>query len=469
MNAIPSAYIIPSGTITLSESGTFDVTSYASADVTVTGGDPLVEWYKDVALNSRVLDVANYNSSVLSSALAACSNIYSYAFNGRKFSGSFAFPNVTTIAEHAFGSIGSITDTGSEATFSFPLCSVVQSNAFDLYTYPFKIYFSSALTGAGLEHSAFYNCYRLNEVHMPNVTSISANYLFYRCSSLSAINLQNLEKIEAQGVFQGAGLYEVSFSKLSAISYGFNFASCQKLREINLSLITELSGQQTFANNLVLTTISLPNLSIINGYSMFASCSTLSYVILPALTKISANGTQCFGNCSGLISAEFPQLSMVIAAGMFSSCSNLLTVSLPRLQSISASNMFSSCRRLQAINLPSYEYTAVTSNMFFTCYSLSTVSFPKTSKLSGVSMFRSCYQLVSIFLLGSSLTALGNTISSMFFSTPVSTYSTAAGRWASIFVPSSLLASYKAATNWTTVSSKIFAYEDYFDAEGNPK
>jgi hypothetical protein len=85
-----------------------------------------------------------------------------------------------------------------------------------------------------------------------------------------------------------------------------------------------------------------------------------------------------------------------------------------------------------------------------------------------VMAFSSCSMLISVFLTGSSMCALGMPVSSMFAGSPVSTTSSYAGRYASIFVPSSLLANYKAATNWATISSKIVAYEDYFDAQGNP-
>ena len=59
--------------------------------------------------------------------------------------------------------------------------------------------------------------------------------------------------------------------------------------------------------------------------------------------------------------------------------------------------------------------------------------------------------------MGSSVCQLLN--SSAFYSTPIGGYSAEAGTYGSIYVPSSLVASYKAATNWTYFSSRIVAYD----------
>jgi hypothetical protein len=45
--------------------------------------------------------------------------------------------------------------------------------------------------------------------------------------------------------------------------------------------------------------------------------------------------------------------------------------------------------------------------------------------------------------------------SNAFSSTPIGGYSTSAGTYGSIYVPTSLLTSYKNATNWTYFSSRF--------------
>ena len=59
---------------------------------------------------------------------------------------------------------------------------------------------------------------------------------------------------------------------------------------------------------------------------------------------------------------------------------------------------------------------------------------------------------MSLYLLGSSLVILSN--KNAFSGTPMS-LSTYTGSFGSIYVPASLLASYKAATNWTTYSKRF--------------
>ena len=137
------------------------------------------------------------------------------------------------------------------------------------------------------------------------------------------------------------------------------------------------------------------------------------------------------------------------------------------LITISNASMFYGCTSLISIGFPVLT-AAYTQDGFANCTALTTINFSALTTMSGLRMYSKCYNLTSIILLGSSVCTLGNTIASMFYSTPISTYSTSAGRFGSVFVPRSLVASYKAATNWTTISSKIVAYEDYFDSNGNP-
>ena len=66
--------------------------------------------------------------------------------------------------------------------------------------------------------------------------------------------------------------------------------------------------------------------------------------------------------------------------------------------------------------------------------------------------------LESLYLLGSGVKALRNT--TVFTSTPISTYTTSLGHNGSIFVPASLLTSYKAAANWSVYSARFVGLTD---------
>jgi hypothetical protein len=76
-------------------------------------------------------------------------------------------------------------------------------------------------------------------------------------------------------------------------------------------------------------------------------------------------------------------------------------------------------------------------------------------KLIGSYAFRSCYKLVSLYLTG--VTAVPTLSASAFVSTPIGGYTASAGKYGSIYVPSSLVASFKAAANWSSVSARIVA------------
>ena len=111
---------------------------------------------------------------------------------------------------------------------------------------------------------------------------------------------------------------------------------------------------------------------------------------------------------------------------------------------------FYECYSLTTASFP--KVTSIGGYAFCYCGRLTTVSFPKVTTIGGYA-FNRCYNLKSLYLTGSSLCKLSN--SNAFTSTPIGGYSTSAGTYGSIYVPASLLNSYKTATNWTYFSSRF--------------
>lgn len=96
--------------------------------------------------------------------------------------------------------------------------------------------------------------------------------------------------------------------------------------------------------------------------------------------------------------------------------------------------------------------TSIGSYAFYYCTKLTTASFPVATTIASYA-FRSCYHLKSLYLTGSSICTLSH--SNAFSSTPIGGYSISARTYGSIYVPASLLASYKTATNWAYFSSRF--------------
>ena len=164
--------------------------------------------------------------------------------------------------------------------------------------------------------------------------------------------------------------------------------------------------------------------------------------------RVNAIGNYAFTSCTSLTTVSFP-VATFIGGSAFTRCYRLTTASFPAATFI-GNYAFSSCFSLTTASFP--VATSIGSYAFSNCFSLATVSFPVATSIGG-SAFTRCYNLISLYLTGSSLCALS--ASAAFTSTPIGGYSTSAGRYGSIFVPASLLASYKAATNWAYFSSRF--------------
>jgi hypothetical protein len=166
-----------------------------------------------------------------------------------------------------------------------------------------------------------------------------------------------------------------------------------------------------------------------------------------------ANFTLCqqiwdyaFGLCSKLSSINFPQCSYM-AKGAFINCYALTSAIFPNCSHIGEA-AFESCSSLTNISFPSC--TTIERDAFAMCYNLTNFSFPKCKTID-MWAFNACSKLESIYLGASTVCKLSH--SNAFSKTGIGSNK------GSIFVPSSLVASYKKASDWSYFSNRIFSYE----------
>lgn len=154
--------------------------------------------------------------------------------------------------------------------------------------------------------------------------------------------------------------------------------------------------------------------------------SSIDALIDGSMTEINSNATRIRANAfetySALASANFP-LATEVGANAFSGCNHLASISFPSLTTIS-NGAFMSCSSLTSVDFPSV--TSIASNAFASASNLTTIILRNTE---GVCTLNA-----------------GNAIPSNV---------------TSIYVPDALVDSYKSATYWSNIASKIKPLSEY--------
>jgi hypothetical protein len=233
-------------------------------------------------------------------------------------------------------------------------------------------------------------------------------------------------------------LTSASFSKCKSIGTSA-FAYCSKLSTIDLPLCQPIGGYACQGCS-SLNTANFPSCTSL-GASAFISCSQLTEINFPVCASV---GTCTFSGCSQLLTAAFPECTYV-ASYAFRYCSQLSEINLSKCTSMGYS-AFEHCESLTTISLPTCQI--VGNYAFNYCIALSTISLPVCSSI-GAYAFSNCNQLSKIYLGASSVCSI--TTSSVFCYTKIGSKS------GSIFVPSSLVATYKTAKAWSFFSNRIYS------------
>ena len=170
--------------------------------------------------------------------------------------------------------------------------------------------------------------------------------------------------------------------------------------------------------------VDIPTRNLFSGSKIFS-------IDLPNLKTIGGNsfgnGQETFYQCWDLVNVNLPSLEKVYGSTTFSYCQNLKYINLPKFKEASAYMTFQYDNQLRCCVLPS-------------CTNLN------------IRFFSGCTNLRALVLANETMTNLEST--NVFEDVPV-TGST--GLY--IYVPSALVDTYKAATNWATFADRIRAIE----------
>lgn len=323
--------------------------------------------------------------------LNGLSSIGEAAFMQRAFNGDFTFSSMAIVPSRAFA-FGTFDQSTSSFTAAFPVATSIYNYAFQ-NNYGITGISASSCTSIG--GYAFQSCYNLVSANFPSCTSVGS-YAFGACSKLSDIYFPNITSVGTYAFSGCTSLTTVSFSKLTSTSTA-TFDKCSYITSVSLPSLTHL-GAYTFRSCYRLPSISLSKCTVIGSHA-FYYCSALSQVNIPSATSV---GSSAFYYCSSLTEVSFPNCSSVYSSA-FLGCSNL------------------------------------------------TQAYIGKGKTFGTYCFSGCSKLESLIIASTAVATFGT---GMLTNTAISK-STYLGRWGSIFVPSTLVSNYKAATGWTAFSARI--------------
>lgn len=163
-------------------------------------------------------------------------------------------------------------------------------------------------------------------------------------------------------------------------------------------------GNNAFANNSSLTSVTIPNSVTSIDFSAFANCTSLTSVTIP--NSVISIGFGAFSSCTSLTSVTVPDSVTSMGDSAFYNCTNLTSVTISNSVTSIGDWTFLYCTNLTGVTIPD-SVTSIGDLAFQQCTSLTGVMIPNSVISIGNQAFSNCTALTSIFI-PSSVTSIGD-------------------------------------------------------------
>ena len=212
-------------------------------------------------------------------------------------------------------------------------------------TYNGKTY---SVTSIG--YAAFYNCYGLTSVTIPNSVTSIGDGAFSECRNLTSVTIPNsVTSIGGYAFYNCTGLTSVTIPN-SVTSIGESaFQYCSGLTSVTIPNSVTNIGDFAFYECSGLTSVTIPNSVTSIGESAFQYCSGLTSVTIG--NSVTSIGDYAFYCCYGLTSVTIPNSVTSIGEGAFSRCSSLTSVVIPNSVTSIGTEAFYYCSGLTSVTI----------------------------------------------------------------------------------------------------------------------
>ena len=282
---------------------------------------------------------------------------------------------------------------------------------------------------------AFYWCWYLDSINIPNSVKTIGDGAFHLCNFLTSINIPNSVTTIGKWAFSGCKfLTSINISNSVTTIGEHAFGECESLTNINIPNSVTTIGEEAFANCISLYSINIPNTVTTIGDGAFGNCHTLTSITIPSsvVTIIGNPFSHWHGdlyNESKVFIYEdhvlfnkdkttiiayrtketnytIPNSVITIGFSAFSCCESLTNINISNSVKTIGDRAFVDCKSLTIINI-SDSLKTIGNFAFSGCESLININIPNSVKTIGISAFGACYSLTNINI-PNSVTTIGD-------------------------------------------------------------